>query len=744
MPSDDSQGHLDLPPDDDARRGRSAAPPVPTPDVPLEYPPTELDPARLAAADVPITSVARISETRIELLSKLGVTTLGDCLENYPRDYLDRTRMTPLAQAGSTSEFETVQGRIVRHVDVPTRKAKGPKVTKTIIYDGTALGGLVGFGRRAGYLKKSLRVDDSVVVTGKFKRTQRGEARVEATTFEYEILSTEEADLVHTGRLVPVYRLTGDLPQRALRTFVARVVRAHAHSLPEPLPEAIRRRHELMHRAEALLQIHLPESSGALEAARKRLVFEEFFLLQLGLLLRKGANEEELPGIAFRTDGAKPRALRSALPFTLTSAQERAVREIEQDMRRDKAMSRLLQGDVGSGKTVVAGIALAHAVDNGLQGAIMAPTEILAEQHLQTLTSLFSSAGIQAVLLKGDMPAAAKREAVAMIESGEADVAVGTHALIQDSVSFADLGLVVTDEQHRFGVLQRAKIRSKGHGVDTLVMTATPIPRTLALTAYGDLTLSVIDELPPGRKPIVTKRFTDGERDHVYRFTEAQLRKGRQTYVIYPLIEESEKLEDVQAAVDGHAELSLRFADWRVGLLHGRLSGGEKSEVMGRFHAHEIDILVSTTVIEVGVDVANANLMIIEHADRFGLAQLHQLRGRVGRGAHESYCALVGWPKSDDALRRLDVMVQTNDGFLIAEEDLKIRGPGEILGTRQAGMPDLKLGSLITDGRLLEAARDEATALIQHDPSLTAADHAVLREQVRRAWGGKLQLASVG
>ncbi|MAF11331.1 ATP-dependent DNA helicase RecG [Candidatus Poribacteria bacterium] len=637
-----------------------------------------------------------------------------------------------------------MQGRVVRHVDVPVRRAKAPKVTKVMIYDGTALAALVGFGKRAGYLKVSLHVDDVVVVTGKFKRARGGDARVEATTFEYEVLSDEDAELVHTGRLVPVYRLTADMPQRALRTFMARIASAHAPDVPEALPEELRRRRGLMHKPDAIRQIHLPDSVEALRLARERLVFEEFYLLQLGLLLRKESNETAQPGIAFRTDGPKARRLREALPFTLTDAQERALAEIESDMRRDTPMSRLLQGDVGSGKTIVAGMALAHAVETGLQGAIMAPTEILAEQHYRTLSALFQSVDIRAVLLKGDMPAATRRDAAGMIESGEADVAVGTHALIQDAVEFADLGLVVTDEQHRFGVMQRAKFRSKGHAVDTLVMTATPIPRTLALTAYGDLTLSVIDQLPPGRKPIVTKQFTDSGRDHLYRFVESQLKKGRQTYVIYPLIEESEKLEDIQAAVDGHEQLSQRFADWRVGLLHGRLPGDEKSEIMQRFHRHEIDVLVSTTVIEVGVDVPNANVMVVEHADRFGLAQLHQLRGRVGRGEHESYCALVGWPKSDDARRRLDVMVATTDGFVIAEEDLKIRGPGEILGTRQAGMPDLKLASLITDSRVLEAAREDASALIQADPTLADTTHTLLRETVLRAWGGKLRLASVG
>lgn len=709
-----------------------------------DYPPSDTDLDRVSFGDEPISSAYRISDRRLELLAKLGIRTLGECLEHYPRDYLDRTRMTAIGHAGGTGDYETVQGRVVRHVDVATRRAKGPKVTKVMIYDGTALAALVGFGKRAGYLKMSLHVDDTVVVTGKFKRSQYGDAQVEATTFEYEVLSAEDAELVHTGRLVPVYRLTADMPQRALRTFIARAATEHARAAPEALPRAVRVRRELMPKAEAVRHIHLPESSEALRLARDRLVYEEFFLLQLGLLLRKESNATAQPGFAFRTDGPKARRLVETLPFRLTGAQERAVASIEADMRRETAMSRLLQGDVGSGKTIVAGIALTHAVESGLQGAIMAPTEILAEQHYRGLSSLFEAVGIRTVLLKGDMPAAAKREATALIESGEADVAVGTHALIQDSVAFADLGLVVTDEQHRFGVLQRAKLRSKGHAVDTLVMTATPIPRTLALTAYGDLTLTVIDELPPGRKPIVTKRFTDGDRDHLYRFLESQLGKGRQAYVVYPLIEESEKLEDIQAAVDGHAQLTERFPNRRVALLHGRLSGEEKSDVMGRFHRHEIDLLVSTTVIEVGVDVANANVMVIEHADRFGLAQLHQLRGRVGRGEHESYCALVGWPKSDDARRRLDVMVATTDGFVIAEEDLQIRGPGEILGTKQAGLPDLKIASLVTDARILEAAREDATALVDGDPSLGSVEHSLLRATVLRAWGGKLRLASVG
>ncbi|MDA1192119.1 MAG: ATP-dependent DNA helicase RecG [Candidatus Poribacteria bacterium] len=717
-----------------------------SPDPPLtpEYVAVSEDLSGLKRLGRAIDAEGRISEKRLELLHKLDLKTIDDLLENYPRDYLDRRRMTPIANAGNSTDIETIEGRVVRHEDVATRNAKGPKVSKVILFDGTGLAALVGFGKRAGYLKISMREGDTVVVSGKFKRTGRGQVPIETTMFEYEVLSDEDAELIHTGRLVSVYRLTADLPQRYLRTLIARAVQKHADDAPEALPVDIRRRYKLIHHAEALRQIHLPESNEGLRQARRRLVFEEFFYLQIGLLLRKNRVETEEPGIAFDTDDKLARSLIDSLPFTLTNAQIRATREIERDMRSTRPMNRLVQGDVGSGKTIVAAIALTHAVANGYQGAMMAPTEILAEQHYHTLRTLLVPAGLDIALLKGDMSASEKRAALERVADGTANIVVGTHALIQKSVEFANLGFVITDEQHRFGVLQRDQLRTKGITPDTLVMTATPIPRTLALTAYGDLSLSLIDELPPGRMPIQTKRFNEGDRDHLYKFIESQLRHGRQAYVIYPLVEESEKLEDIQAAVEGHVELSAVFPQWRVGLLHGRMNADEKSDTMAAFKNHDLDILVSTTVIEVGVDVPNANVIVIEHADRFGLAQLHQLRGRVGRGEHQSYCALVGYPKSEDGRQRLDVMTRTTSGFEIAEEDLKIRGPGEILGTKQSGIPDLKIANLVRDGAALEVARQEATTLIADDPTLSKSEHAALREIVALKWRGKLRLATVG
>jgi len=524
---------------------------------------------------------------------------------------------------------------------------------------------------------------------------------------------------------------------------MASVVAEYADDLPEILPLEIRRRHGLLDRVDAVRQAHFPDSEADAANAHRRLAFEEFFLLQVGLLLRRRV-ETETAGIAFRVDGERVRRFLAALPFALTKAQRRVIGEIEADMAEPKPMNRLLQGDVGSGKTVVAAVALLHAVENGYQGALMAPTEILAEQHYHTLRRYLAPVDVVPTLLRGEMPAAEKRDALERIRTGQAAIVVGTHALIQDAVEFANLGLVITDEQHRFGVLQRAKLRKKGVMPDTLVMTATPIPRTLALTAYGDLAVSVLDELPPGRKPVETKHFTEADRPHLYRFLESQLAKGRQAYVVYPLIDESEKLEDVQAATEAAERLAQLFPKRRVGLLHGRFSSEEKQEVMRRFHAGEIDLLVSTSVVEVGVDIPNATVMVIENAERFGLAQLHQLRGRVGRGEHASYCALVGNPRTEEGKRRLAVMVETNDGFRIAEEDLLLRGPGELLGTRQAGLPDLKVASLVRDGRILEEARREAEALLAGDPELRHPEHQLLREQMVRRWRGKLRLASVG
>jgi ATP-dependent DNA helicase RecG len=698
----------------------------------------------LPPLETPVTELGALSARRRALLTKLGLHTVHDCLEYYPRDYLDRRKMVTLDRAGYSDDVETVEAEVVNHLNVAVRRPNAPKVAKVILYDGQGLVALVGFGKRAGYLKISLPLGAKVVVSGKFKRVPRTSPPVETTKFEYEVLSDEDAELIHTGRLVPVYRTTADLPQRALRTLIAAAIREHLQRVPEVLPEGILRAEGLMPRVEALRQIHYPESEAALEEARRRLVFEELFLLQLGLLIRRHRTATAERGISFRTDGRRARRLLDALPFALTDAQARVIREIEADMRSPHPMNRLLQGDVGSGKTVVAAVALAHAAESGHQGALMAPTEILAEQHVESLREYLDAADIEPVLLKGDMSAPDKRDALERIGDGRASLVVGTHALIEEEVHFQSLGLVITDEQHRFGVLQREKLRTKGHMPDVLVMTATPIPRTLALTAYGDLAVSVIDELPPGRTPVQTKHFREADRDHLYRFLDGQLAKGRQAYVVYPLVEESEKLEDVQAAAEAWERMSAQFPHRRVGLLHGRLPSEAKQDAMRRFKAGELDILVATTVVEVGVDVPNANVMFVENVERYGLAQLHQLRGRVGRGEHPSYCALVGEPRTDEGRRRVEVLVRTTDGFEIAEEDLAIRGPGDILGTRQAGLPDFKIASLLRDGRILDAARSAAQSLLDGDAGLRAPEHLLLRETLVRHWRGRLRLASIG
>ncbi len=775
----------------------------------------------------PIAAFRRMSAARLKLLEKLGLKTIGDCLDNYPRSYLDRSELLSICDAGRSSQVETIHGKVADKKDIPTRA--GQSFTKIFIYDGTDGAALVAFGKRAGYLKKSLKLGDPVVVSGKFKRSDWG---VETTTFEYEKLTDEEADLIHTGRIAPVYQLTAGLQQRSMRSLMAEIAREYADAMPETIPLETRLKHSLVGRARAALQIHLPDSHEELRQARRRIIFEEFYLLQLGLLWRKQRHETEREGIVFRTDGEKeqrpvrrhsrvsgnpeavqrssasirphvptketaseieadvrsPRpvnrlpqgdvdsgktvvsaarkqghetgrsgiefktdgekaqALLNSLPFQLTKAQRRVLDEIEEDMRSPRPMNRLLQGDVGSGKTVVSAMAIAHAVDNGYQGVLMAPTEALAHQHYETMRGFLSPVGIQTVLLKGGMSAGERRTALNALETSYAGAAVGTHALIEPDVEFARLGLAVVDEQHRFGVIQRARLADKGKSPDILVMTATPIPRTLALTAYGDLSQSVIDELPAGRIPVETKRYNETRTDleRLLRFLENELRKGRQAYVVYPLVESSEAMGDIRDAVEGHRRLSNRLPDWNVGLLHGRMSGAEKLEAMEKFKSGETHVLVSTTVIEVGIDVPNASLMIVIHADRFGLSQLHQLRGRVGRGPHQSYCALVGWGKTDESQARLEAMVQTTDGFEIAEKDLEIRGPGEVLGTRQSGLPDLTMAHLTRDSEALKAARDAAAAFIDENPDLGGQGCDAVRAWLSRKWGGRLRLASVG
>jgi ATP-dependent DNA helicase RecG len=500
-----------------------------------------------------------------------------------------------------------------------------------------------------------------------------------------------------------------------------------------------------MPRGVAYQNVHFPEDMNAAHQARRRLAFEELFFLELSLALRRSRRRRKSNGIVFQKADGLIRGLLEELSFQLTSAQKKVLHEIRADMKSKRQMNRLLQGDVGSGKTVVALITMLIAVENGYQAALMAPTEILAEQHHLTLQGLLEKLGVGIVLLVGGMKKSLREKATRSIESGRAQVVIGTHALIQERVSFDRLGLVVIDEQHRFGVMQRAALRSKGIYPDVLVMTATPIPRSLAMTIYGDLDVSILDQLPPGRMPVKTRWYDDRKREQIYRFLDDQMRQGRQVYVVCPLVEQSEKV-DLKAAKEMAQRLAKEvFPQWRVDLIHGRLPSAEKERVMQAFSQHQIDLLVSTTVVEVGVDVPNASAMLIEHADRYGLSQLHQLRGRVGRGEHQAYCLLLAnYPLSQDAKLRLRSVCETNDGFRIAEADLRMRGPGEIFGTRQHGLPELKVADLIEDVSLLREARQEAFAIVEKDPQLSYADHVPLKSAFETRYQRKIELADVG
>jgi ATP-dependent DNA helicase RecG len=661
-----------------------------------------------------------------QVLSKLNIYTLGDLLFHLPRRYEDRRHFRKIAHA-RIGEAVTVSGKLVTVDNVQVRNLT---LTKAYLDDGSGVLELVWYNQP--YMKDTLNKlrNSQIVAYGVIKESPYG---LQMETPEWEDLpdGADPDSLLSVNRIVPIYPLTEGIRQKRMRQIIWNAVQ-HAHLAPEILPRSVRERVGLMPLPQALQQIHFPDSEQVIEPARQRLVFEEFFLLQLGVGLQRQRTRQER-GIAMRIDADRlNEMLHRLVPFELTNAQKRVIHEIWSDMAQPHPMNRLLQGDVGSGKTIVAAAAILAAVDNQYQAAIMAPTEILAEQHYINLHRLFQPLGISVELLVGRLSNKQRQQARERIATGRGMVAVGTHALIQEGVSFARLGLAIVDEQHRFGVLQRAALRDKGIMPHVLVMTATPIPRTLTLTLYGELDVSVIDELPPGRKPVRTHWKTPEERLKVYAGVRKLVEEGRQAYVICPLIDESDKLQ-VRAAEEMAEHLQKDvFPDLRVGLLHGRMKPAEKEAVMDAFRAGELQILVSTTVIEVGVDVPNAAAIVIEDADRFGLAQLHQLRGRVGRSEHQSYCVLIANPKSEDAQRRMEIMTRTNNGFLIAEEDLRIRGPGEIYGTRQSGMPSFRVADLVKDMRLLEVARQEAFHLLEHDPDLSRPEHAALREAVER------------
>ena len=650
------------------------------------------------------------------VLAKLNLFTARDLLYHFPRRYEDRTHFARVASL-QHGEAATIRGTVLTADNQQTRGRL--TLTKVVVDDGSGSIVLTWFNqkwRKDQFLKLKGR---EIIAYG---TVQAGRWGVELASPEIEVYS-ESADPLSSGRVVPVYPLTEGIFQINLRKIIYGALDLYVSLIEETLPEDLRNRLDLMDAREAIRNIHFPESEAALEAARKRLVFEELFLLQLALAMRKRGIEAPGQGIAFEMPSDFDDQLKRILPFELTRAQKKVIKEIAGDMTRSICMNRLLQGDVGSGKTAVALAAMLIAVRNGYQAALMAPTEILAEQHYKGISQLLGDddlMGVRVDLLTGSLRSKHRREVNERIASGQTQIVIGTHALIQEGVEFRKLGLVIVDEQHRFGVMQRAALMDKGVTPDILVMTATPIPRTLTLTVYGDLDVSIIDELPPGRKPIKTHWKQIGERRKVYAALRTLIDQGRQAYVVCPLIEESDKLQ-VQAATELAEFLQTEvFPDLKIGLLHGGMKSDEKDAVMKSFRAGEVNILVSTTVIEVGVDVANATVMVIEDADRFGLAQLHQLRGRVGRGDEQSYCVMICEGNSQDSIKRMTTMSSTNDGFVIAEEDLKLRGPGEFYGTKQSGLAELTLTDIFRDIPILEIARKEAFATIDKDPNLSS------------------------
>ncbi|MEO6457239.1 MAG: ATP-dependent DNA helicase RecG [Chloroflexia bacterium] len=686
---------------------------------------------RNATVDSPVTVLKGVQEATARLLKRLGMYTVRDALLFFPFRYDDFSDLKPIAELRPDVN-QTIVGTVW---DVEVRQTRNgrPMVTATVA-DESGITTVTWFNQE--YVARQLKQGEPIVISGKPVAFTN---RLQFSAPEWEPYDTE---LLHTGRIVPVYHSTEGLYRRTLRRIMHDAVDRFAEQMPDYMPAWIKRDAQIVDLTTALKQIHFPESKLDAAQATKRLAFDEFLMIQLGMLQRKREWQQSKQSMPLAAPAGMIDRFYKTLAFKLTSAQERVVGEILADMQGAVPMTRLLQGDVGSGKTVVAAAALLVAVENGAQGVLMAPTEILAEQHFKSLTNMLdgfelNGRSVNLRLLKGSTPRKEKKEVYEAAANGEVDIVIGTHAVIQESVLFKKLALIVVDEQHRFGVVQRDALRQKGMAAGlmphTLVMTATPIPRSLALTIYGDLEVSVIDEMPPGRRLIKT-RWVDGlRREQAYEFIEKKVAEGRQAFVICPLVEESDKIE-AKAAVAEHERLQAEvFPDRKLALLHGRMKPKEKDEVMAGFHRKETDILVSTSVVEVGIDVPNATVMLVEGADRFGLSQLHQFRGRVGRSEHQSYCILLADNAQGVAFERMQIIQETHDGFQLAEEDLKIRGPGEFFGTRQSGMPDLRMAKL-SDMATLSLAREQAKALFARDAQLIEPEHADLKTALDVFW----------
>lgn len=699
---------------------------------------------RLAIMSTPLQALKGIGPKLAERLAKKGLATVEDLLYFLPIRYEDRSRMKMIREL-TPGANEVTSGEVLASGEVYYGRRR---VFEMAVGDSGGILKVKWFHFRPS-MKSRFKNGQKVIVFGQVSLFGGLKEMIHP---DIELLDETAAHDVPSEGIVPVYSQVENFHQKTIRAIVTGAVEKYSSSALGGVPLSICSKHKMLPLPEAIKSVHLPEQSAQKgKAARRSVAFDELFMLELGLALRKAQTKKE-SGIRFNSKGELEAKLRGLLPFTLTKAQERVVSEIKADMASNHPMNRLVQGDVGSGKTIVSLIAAIKAVEAGYQAALMAPTEILAEQHYLLTHGYADALGIKAVLLTGSTAKSEKKEKYAAIASGEAQLVIGTHALIQKDIEFKKLGLAVIDEQHRFGVMQRAILKKKGAAgktgnasPDIIIMTATPIPRTLSMTVFGDLDVSVIDELPPGRTPVKTTIVRESGRQAAYDSIKRELEGGGQAYIVYPLVDESTEINLKDAtSMKEHLEKDI-FTEWKLGLLHGRMKAEEKEGVMKAFKDKKIHILVSTTVIEVGVDVPNATVMLIEHAERFGLAQLHQLRGRVGRGEKRSICLLLAsWANSEDTYKRLKVMEETNDGFRIAEEDLKIRGAGDFLGTRQAGLPDFRTEEALTDIALLKAARDEAFAWLSRNPSLGGPEGEVMKMVLKTRWAHRLDLADVG